>query len=491
MAPGMGIKPPAHRTKTGCLTCRKRKVKCDEEKPDCFRCRRLLMKCIWSEEVLEARARQQQQAAMNGGAVNSLVRRTSSIPTISSDTQTFITEFPNADRFSVPYLHHFTSFCSRFLAYPNDAEGNPFQQELVPLAAQSPALLYAMSALAAGHMARGQPKHTMAAMKYYTMALRELNTTLEDPAKVRLSSTLGTCLLLCVYEISHSDENLWFRHLQGARDLILHRGGPKTSDFLVRFFSLLDISGSLLTGKGPLISGNYWLDEEENGASHTKLRNWPYYDDNAIMVDNFHSLMVHMARLSNLSADSMTDFGKRNADLIEKRAMQIRHDLFEWWNTRPPNIRDQSNNWRRARPDLTLAEKLEEESFSSTRSVVYGCIIYLHHIIDPYGLKPQAQEVADAIKGILDISRETPEGLGLEMGLFFGLFMAGVAIFDDLESEILIRTKLANDANITIYHADSGLELLEALWAKQRQYNVKYDWREVQKEMKLQVFIFA
>ncbi|KAK3311765.1 hypothetical protein B0H66DRAFT_578790 [Apodospora peruviana] len=36
------------RTKTGCSTCRKRRVKCDEVRPTCFHCRRLSLACDWS-----------------------------------------------------------------------------------------------------------------------------------------------------------------------------------------------------------------------------------------------------------------------------------------------------------------------------------------------------------------------------------------------------------------------------------------------------------
>ena len=43
-------------------------------------------------------------------------------------------------------------------------------------------------------------------------------------------------------QISHSRNGLWLDHLQGARDLILFRGGPRTANYLTRFFSFLDIS---------------------------------------------------------------------------------------------------------------------------------------------------------------------------------------------------------------------------------------------------------
>jgi hypothetical protein len=116
--------------------------------------------------------------------------------------QSFVIEFPNVDRSTVPYIHHFVTFVCRFLAYSNDNEGNPFQEELIPQATSCPALLHSMAALAAGHLARSQPQHDMAATKHYAMALHELQESLSDPVIARADSTLGACLLLCVYEVS-------------------------------------------------------------------------------------------------------------------------------------------------------------------------------------------------------------------------------------------------------------------------------------------------
>lgn len=37
-------------TPAGCLTCRSKKVKCDEESPTCFRCQRLRLRCDWTKQ---------------------------------------------------------------------------------------------------------------------------------------------------------------------------------------------------------------------------------------------------------------------------------------------------------------------------------------------------------------------------------------------------------------------------------------------------------
>ncbi|KAI6712771.1 hypothetical protein JHW43_004738 [Diplocarpon mali] len=484
MAPGMGIKAPVPRTRTGCLTCRKRKVKCDEMKPICGRCSRLQRECIWSDEMQVIPHRPQQ-------ASSSFSEQSLQLSTPTG--QNFVIEFPNLDRSTVPYMHHFITFCCRFLAYSNDNEGNPFQEDLVPLANESPALLHSMTAVAAGHLSRSQPQHLITAANSYCLALRELNATLSDPVIARSDSTLGACLLLCVYEICQSDSSLWLEHLQGARDLLLFRGGPKTSDYLTRFFSLLDISGSLSSGGGPLIQGNYWIDSEPSQESNPSLgkRRWPYYDDGNVMTNLFHELMIFMAKLSRLSAQSMSDLGRQQPEEIDKQAAVIHDELLAWWQQCPPALRDQSNEWRtqpRLRK-LTVPETLEEEAFSSTKSCMDGCIIYLNHILDPEGHQPQKQEVIEAVSDILQIAKEMPRGYGLEMGLYWGLFMAGVAIYNDFIAEELIRQKLKADIACSIYHADRALDLLEVLWKRQHQFSRKFDWRQVQIQMGIHSYL--
>lgn len=237
--------------------------------------------------------------------------------------------------------------------------------------------------------------------------------------------------------------------------MILFRGGPKTSDYLTRFFSLLDISGSLSSGGGPLIQGNYWMDDgsSQDPSQGPPRRRWPYYDDGNVMTNLFHELMVFMAKLSRLSALSMSDLGLQQPEEIAVQAAEIHDELLAWWQQCPPALRDQSNDWRtQARPrKLTVPETLEEEAFSSTKSCKDGCIIYMNHILDPLGAQPQKQEVIEAVADILEIAKEMPRGYGLEMGLYWGLFMAGIAIFNDPVAEDLIRSKLKADTNSNIY----------------------------------------
>lgn len=233
---------------------------------------------------------------------------------------------------------------------------------------------------------------------------------------------------------------------------------------MTRYFSLLDVSGSLVSGTGTLIQGAYWLEDDQNldSGGPKKINKWPYYDNTNSVVDQFHHLMVYMAKLSALSAEAM---GDHNPAIIAEKASQIHEDIWEWWAQSPPSLRDQSNDWRRLPrlQKLSVAETLEEEAYSSTKSVFAGCIIYLNHILDPCGHKPQKPEVIKAVSEVLEIAKETPEGYGLEMGLYWGLFMAGVAVFNDPVAEDLIRRKLKADVSVSIYVRMSILLLLTKL----------------------------
>jgi hypothetical protein len=158
-----------------------------------------------------------------------------------------------------------------------------------------------------------------------------------------------------------------------------------------------------------------------------------------------------MARMSRLSSESLSeDFTPHQ---ILTSADQVHNELQRWWQSCPPALHDQPTDWRRQiRPTkLTVSETLQEEGISSVRSCVYGCIIYINHIMNPVLKEPQSQEVKDAIREIVEIAKETPEGYGLEMGLYFGLFMAGIAVFNDSETEDLLRRKMKADTRVSIY----------------------------------------
>lgn len=168
-------------------------------------------------------------------------------------------------------------------------------------------------------------------------------------------------------------------------------------------------------------------------------------------ANHYHELMVYMAKMSSLSKASMNE--ELDQISILDDVFHLSLELRSWWDHTPLSVRGQTSDWRsQIRPRvLTIPETLVEEGISSIRSCFYACILYLHHIMNPYYYKPQHPAVREAVREIIAIARETPEGYGLEMGLYFGLFMAGTAVFNDYEAEDLLRRKLKADTRVSIY----------------------------------------
>lgn len=180
------------------------------------------------------------------------------------------------------------------------------------------------------------------------------------------------------------------------------------------------------------------------------------------MTGEFHVFMIFMAKLSHLSSRSLTEKSPEEQILIKQEAIGIKNEVQMWWLNCPSMLRDLSNDWRRQPRDtkLTVAETLEAEAFSSTKACMYGCILFIHHIINPVGEQPQDLEVQEAIKQVLDIAAETPEGYGLEMGLYYGLFAAGASIFNDWAVEDMVRKKLKADTRIALYVSFALAEMI-------------------------------
>ena len=46
-------RPHRRRSRNGCLTCKRRKVRCNEQKPQCYHCQRLNLECEWKDAAAQ------------------------------------------------------------------------------------------------------------------------------------------------------------------------------------------------------------------------------------------------------------------------------------------------------------------------------------------------------------------------------------------------------------------------------------------------------
>lgn len=84
---------------------------------------------MWSDDLQVVPHRQQQYGTLAPAST-----RPGTVQLSRPSGQSFVVEFQGVGRETMPYIHHFITFCCRFIVYANDSEGNPLQEQLVPLA---------------------------------------------------------------------------------------------------------------------------------------------------------------------------------------------------------------------------------------------------------------------------------------------------------------------------------------------------------------------
>ncbi|KAF8449619.1 fungal-specific transcription factor domain-containing protein [Terfezia claveryi] len=292
--PAPEAKSKGGRTKTGCLTCRWRKKKCDEAKPRCqyiptFTCifcpttSRLIVvignNCIrnsficegYPERVFWRPGRQDhssltRQPGYLGGDfpvshLGELLFRarapvqpraspgSCTIPTINVDVNCDLpflidgVETPQ-DRL---LLDHFVYDVSRVLTLIND-ETNPFQELILPIAVQHRGLMHSLLCLSGAHLARKdrEPKFKIAQAYHLDQALRILRAE-TNGRRVANGPIIAQMLILCLVSICLGEREGQYRpHLNAARGILYQlQTDTPFGRFLFEFFMYHDVANSI------------------------------------------------------------------------------------------------------------------------------------------------------------------------------------------------------------------------------------------------------
>jgi hypothetical protein len=227
------------RTRTGCLTCRLRKKKCDEEKPHCRACKRNKLDCSWPPHIRRRFNLDNDQAVPNGGNTNVLVAvGKSSLETSaesasisltsgashkftssaeldevvwSSGLNTFLSPLRAGMLLPVSQtlLSHYLESTAPKLAPSPDV---PFVSWVVPIAYNDDLLMHSILALSGAHLSyRSQENITIqqATCRHYSLAVRTLRRISEDENLLRkplvLLRVILTVMILCHYEVFHQN----------------------------------------------------------------------------------------------------------------------------------------------------------------------------------------------------------------------------------------------------------------------------------------------
>ncbi|KAL4948548.1 fungal-specific transcription factor domain-containing protein [Aspergillus filifer] len=275
----------------GCKRCKSRRQKCDEERPTCGRCQSAGTQCRYAMQLQwggRAFSRSRFGSCMQkleyspgefiyttAGSSSPTEPTPSPTKTTTTTTAATITLPKSVDPFSSltsnqkSLLHHFLSDASQITACHSG-----MQQEicrmLVPMALQTPSLLYATMALSAIHIQalHNQSENVKSApdiARFMVMSLEHFRKELQSPATKGSDALLATARTLCLAEI-HSgaiQPNSWRAHIEGAHALMIasrEREGASADSkegfrrYADRWYRSI-VSLTALTGNGPPIGG--------------------------------------------------------------------------------------------------------------------------------------------------------------------------------------------------------------------------------------------
>lgn len=191
------------RTKSGCLSCRTRHTKCDEQKPICGGCVRNHLLCSWPGTARTIGCISSGSAGADHA--NCARRVTPSCQLLFSSPDYAPSHWPRLQGRPKEQrlLHHYIERSVKRLVVRNGTR-NPFVAYLLPLAQQHDGFLHAALAISASHLSYDDPKSHTTALSHYGIALRAVkymitefgNGLRRDPLEIVI-----LLLVLCNYEV--------------------------------------------------------------------------------------------------------------------------------------------------------------------------------------------------------------------------------------------------------------------------------------------------
>ncbi|EMT67491.1 hypothetical protein NOF04DRAFT_9807 [Fusarium oxysporum II5] len=332
-----GSKPrrPHKKAKTGCLDCRRRRVKCTEERPECRACRRRGVECEYPsfQGIVFPSPSTQHGDGTSPESTSSQppkqiqTQRIAPVPGLVSSAYQSVLGVQQHDRPSVTYgiadmalLHHWTVSTSLDV-YKNSALSVICQVIFPKIAFEHPFVMQALLGLSALHIAYLEPQHrlryTAEAARYHSQGLQGFNEAISQSNEEVADGLFVWSSLNLLYVFAASGrlgEGFWDESSWGGRkDRILGAGwvpmlrGVET--VLIPYFEVL-AAGQL---REALDIGN-WDDidpdlvEDVDDRRFCRMREiWEHNPDASTYEETLHVLRkirMFMAQFSTMEAET-------------------------------------------------------------------------------------------------------------------------------------------------------------------------------------------
>ncbi|OTB05548.1 hypothetical protein M426DRAFT_319813 [Hypoxylon sp. CI-4A] len=286
----------SRKVRTGCLTCKSRKVKCDEEKPHCKRCINTGRECGGyptkiTSGLLWHRPRQLFQGIENtdeGRALQYFCERTAQVLSGTADPYFWTHLVMQFSNFEPAVRHSVVAISSLYEQFQSETEGH----------------------------SGVQLKSNSLALQHYNAAIRELKTTDNQPLVILV------CILFICIEFLQSNKEVAIQHCKHGISLLSHVNYSWAKEHLAPVFRRLSVF--------PFFFGHGNADFPDLVSVDDPLP--PSFDSWAEAHSAMDSLFSRVLRLVRM-ADAYR-FGNLRYKTVPTRLLaeqaEINHLLDEW-----------------------------------------------------------------------------------------------------------------------------------------------------------------
>ncbi|KAJ5174834.1 uncharacterized protein N7482_000711 [Penicillium canariense] len=464
-APGGQVKVTKGRSKTGCITCRRRKKKCDETKPACLNCQKNAVVCEgYPPKEIWKSGRQKIADAVRTQSLTTVPRN---LPLLIDGIETDI------DR---RFLDHFVYGFSRVLTLIND-DSNPFKEILLPMATQHRGLMHSLMCLSGSHLSGLDPEPKLKERKYFHFhrAIQDLKDNItasssqsagagadQDQQLLVEDPIIASTIALSLNTICEGETNGEYRpHMDAARYLLVSQQprNEKFRQFIVEFFQYHDISNALtsLDRRPSLMQGGLRLPDFVPGAQAGNF------------LGVFDGLFNYISEITQLRDRIRQRFNEGYEPAVDyqtlSEAVQIDTAIRTWKTSHE----EDSPNW-------FLAQLYRQSTW-----------VYLYRTIRPSRPSDKIAQVVDDGLGYLD---QLPQDAGAYSIVLMPLFLLGCSAFLPQQRERIQRGFESLKAYSNLRNIEPAFKVVTRVWEiMDTKMEDSWDWEKIIRDMNMDFLI--
>ncbi|KAJ5384380.1 Protein of unknown function DUF3468 [Penicillium concentricum] len=460
--PGGQAKITKGRSKTGCITCRRRKKKCDETKPACQNCQKNAVVCegyplkeIWKS------GRQRLADVARSQSLTAVPR---SLPLLIDGIET------DVDR---RFLDHFVYGFSRVLTLIND-DSNPFKEILLPMATQHRGLMHSLMCLSGSHLSGLDPEPKLKERKYFHFhhAIQDLKDNINASSSAKSPDDneqllvedpiIASTIALSLNTICEGETNGEYRpHMDAARYLLLSQQprNEKFRQFIVEFFQYHDVSNSLTS-----------LDRRPN-LLHNDLHmpNFVPGVSAGMFVGVFDGLFNYISQITQLRDRIRERFNEGYEPAVDyqtlSEAVSVDMAIRTWETSHEPDT-----------PNWCLAQLYRQSTW-----------VYLYRTIRP---SRPSDKIAQVVDDGLDYLDQLPQDASAFSIVLMPLFLLGCSAFLPEQRERITQGFENLKSYSNLRNIEPAFKVVSRVWEiMDTQMQDSWDWEKIIRDMNMDFLI--